>query len=228
MGGPAPGLMRVGRLFGAAAVLAAAPAWAGDARFSAEAIDKGREQYNRVCVQCHGRNLINAGTTVFDLRRFPIDQPRSLQAVGAARQGRHAVVEGIVVERTDRLAVGLRGQPRRQGTLIGSPRSGLAAASPQGATPADRWSRIRGVCLGLCLRFALLLLLAIGVSALRAQSAPLTVCIAEDNEPLSYVRKGEPKGLDVRVAQAIAAEMGRELRIIAVRDRVRAREHAGA
>ena len=66
--------MRVGRLFGAAAVLAAAPAWAGDARFSAEAIDKGREQYNRVCVQCHGRNMINAGTTVFDLRRFPTDQ----------------------------------------------------------------------------------------------------------------------------------------------------------
>ena len=61
--------------FGAAAVLAAAPAWAGDVRFSAEAIDKGREQYNRVCVQCHGRNLINAGTTVFDLRKFPVDQP---------------------------------------------------------------------------------------------------------------------------------------------------------
>ena len=35
--------------------------------------------------------------------------------------------------------------------------------------------------------------------------APLTVCIAEDNEPLSYLRKGEPKGLDVRVARAIAA-----------------------
>lgn len=44
---------------------------------------------------------------------------------------------------------------------------------------------------------------------------PLTVCIAEGNEPLSYVHKGQPKGLDVRVAQAIAAEMGRELRIIA-------------
>jgi ABC-type amino acid transport substrate-binding protein len=48
-----------------------------------------------------------------------------------------------------------------------------------------------------------------------AQVQPLTVCIAEDNEPLSYLRKGQPKGLDVRVAQAIAAEMGRELRIVA-------------
>jgi ABC-type amino acid transport substrate-binding protein len=47
-----------------------------------------------------------------------------------------------------------------------------------------------------------------------AQPEPLTVCIAEDNEPLSYLRKGQPKGLDVRVAQAVAAEMKRELRIV--------------
>ncbi|HET9208742.1 MAG TPA: transporter substrate-binding domain-containing protein, partial [Burkholderiaceae bacterium] len=48
-----------------------------------------------------------------------------------------------------------------------------------------------------------------------AQAPPLTVCIAEENEPLSYLHKGQPKGLDVRVAQAIAADMGRELRIVA-------------
>ena len=62
-------------LFGAAAALAAVSAWSGAPRFATDAIDKGREQYNRVCVQCHGRNLINAGTTVFDLRKFPVDQP---------------------------------------------------------------------------------------------------------------------------------------------------------
>jgi cytochrome c6 len=67
--------MLVRRLFGAAAALAAVSSWAGDVRFSAEAIDKGREQYNRSCVQCHGRNMVNAGTTVFDLRKFPTDQP---------------------------------------------------------------------------------------------------------------------------------------------------------
>jgi len=62
--------------FGVAAVLAAAPlVGAAQQRFSTEAIDKGREQYNRICVQCHGRNLINAGTTVYDLRKFPVDQP---------------------------------------------------------------------------------------------------------------------------------------------------------
>ena len=62
-------------LFGAAALLAAASVCAAQARFSADAIDKGREQYNRTCRQCHGHNMVNAGTTVFDLRKFPTDQP---------------------------------------------------------------------------------------------------------------------------------------------------------
>ncbi len=50
-----------GSLLGAAAVLAAMPAAAGDApRFSPEAIAKGREQYQQTCVHCHGFNTINA------------------------------------------------------------------------------------------------------------------------------------------------------------------------
>jgi len=65
-----------GSLLGVAAMLVAAPAAAGDApRFSPEAIAKGREQYQRTCVHCHGFNMVNAGTTVFDLRKFPLDQP---------------------------------------------------------------------------------------------------------------------------------------------------------
>jgi ABC-type amino acid transport substrate-binding protein len=47
-----------------------------------------------------------------------------------------------------------------------------------------------------------------------AQAPPLAVCIAEDNEPLSYVRDGKPRGFDVRIAQAIADELGRPLRIV--------------
>jgi mono/diheme cytochrome c family protein len=41
--------------------------------FQPEDIDKGRAQYHRTCAQCHGRNMVNSGTTVYDLRRFPID-----------------------------------------------------------------------------------------------------------------------------------------------------------
>ena len=58
-----------------------------------------------------------------------------------------------------------------------------------------------------------LLWIAIACAA-RAQAPPLTVCIAEDNEPLSYMRKGQPKGFDVRIAQAIADELGRPLKIV--------------
>ncbi|HSW21132.1 MAG TPA: transporter substrate-binding domain-containing protein [Burkholderiaceae bacterium] len=48
----------------------------------------------------------------------------------------------------------------------------------------------------------------------QAQTPPLRVCIAHDNEPLSYVKDGKPKGLDVRIAQAIADELGRPLSIV--------------
>jgi mono/diheme cytochrome c family protein len=29
------------------------------AAFTAEAVEKGREQYHRTCAQCHGRNMVN-------------------------------------------------------------------------------------------------------------------------------------------------------------------------
>lgn len=53
----------------AAATVATAP------RFKPEQIEAGREQFHRTCAQCHGRNMVNAGTTVYDLRKFPLDQP---------------------------------------------------------------------------------------------------------------------------------------------------------
>ena len=43
---------------------------------------------------------------------------------------------------------------------------------------------------------------------------PLNVCMARDNAPLSYRAEGEMRGLDLRVAQAIAAELQRPLQTI--------------
>ena len=104
--------MQVRWLSGAAAVLAAVAASAGTPRFTAEAIDKGREQYNRVCVQCHGRNLINAGTTVFDLRKFPLDQPdRFKQSVLQGKGAMPSWKESLSAQQIDWLwaYVGSRG-----------------------------------------------------------------------------------------------------------------------
>lgn len=66
-----------------------------------------------------------------------------------------------------------------------------------------RWLGLSAALLGLC-----------AVQSALAQAPPLTVCVAEDNEPLSYVRKREPRGLDVRLARAIADELGRPLKVV--------------
>ena len=50
----------------------AAPA---QTRFAADDIAKGHAQYDKTCVHCHGFNMVNSGTTVYDLRRFPVDDP---------------------------------------------------------------------------------------------------------------------------------------------------------
>ena len=47
-----------------------------------------------------------------------------------------------------------------------------------------------------------------------AEAAPLTVCMAADNAPLSYQIKDQPRGLDLRIAQAVASTLGRELRVL--------------
>lgn len=55
-------------------------------RFAPELIEQGREQFHRTCAQCHGRNMVNAGTTVYDLRKFPLDQPdRFLNSVSLGK-----------------------------------------------------------------------------------------------------------------------------------------------
>jgi len=47
-----------------------------------------------------------------------------------------------------------------------------------------------------------------------AAAEPLVVCMAEDNAPLSYAVKGAVRGLDARLAQAIADAAGRPLKLV--------------
>jgi len=49
--------------------LLAPPALAGG-----ESLERGRDRYRQTCAQCHGHNMVNAGVTTYDLRRFPGDQ----------------------------------------------------------------------------------------------------------------------------------------------------------
>ena len=36
--------------------------------------ERGRLQFARTCAQCHGHEMVNSGVTVYDLRKFPLDQ----------------------------------------------------------------------------------------------------------------------------------------------------------
>ena len=77
LGGARRGWLRVAGL--ALALPMATHAQATGGRFAPELIEQGREQFHRTCAQCHGRNMVNAGTTVYDLRKFPLDQPERFQ-----------------------------------------------------------------------------------------------------------------------------------------------------
>lgn len=47
-----------------------------------------------------------------------------------------------------------------------------------------------------------------------AAAQPLTVCVSQDNPPQSWMQNGQARGLDIRLAQAVAQASGRELRIV--------------
>ncbi len=63
-------------LWGLAATVAASGAAGGAARAQdAPAPGKtGPQLYRQLCSHCHGFNMVNPGTSSYDLRRFPVDQ----------------------------------------------------------------------------------------------------------------------------------------------------------
>lgn len=54
----------------------------------------------------------------------------------------------------------------------------------------------------------------VAAGAAWAQSVPLTVCMVEDNAPLSYQVGGQMRGLDLRIAQAASTALGRTLKVV--------------
>jgi ABC-type amino acid transport substrate-binding protein len=74
-----------------------------------------------------------------------------------------------------------------------------------------------GLSVSIWGRGALAGLLAMACAMASGQSAtpkPLTVCMSEDNAPLSMARKGTLSGFDVAMAEAVALELGRPLKLI--------------
>ena len=81
-------------------------------RFTVEQIERGRDQFHRTCAQCHGRNMVNSGTTVFDLRKFPLEQQdRFYNSVTNGKGNMPSFKEALSPEQLDLLwaFVGTRG-----------------------------------------------------------------------------------------------------------------------
>jgi ABC-type amino acid transport substrate-binding protein len=55
---------------------------------------------------------------------------------------------------------------------------------------------------------------ALACGSALAQPVPLAVCVAADNPPLSHLVAKQPRGLDVRIAQATASALGRPLKVV--------------
>jgi ABC-type amino acid transport substrate-binding protein len=144
-------------VLGAAAMAALSPLFASD-------FDDGRQQYQRTCAQCHGRNMVNSGVTVYDLRRFPVDQPERFFAALNNGKGNMPSFKGALSEEQMRAL----------------------------------WEYVRRR----------------GEAPHAAETGPLKVCAAAANPPLSHAVDGQPRGLDVAVAKAIAAELRRPLEIV--------------
>jgi ABC-type amino acid transport substrate-binding protein len=67
---------------------------------------------------------------------------------------------------------------------------------------------------GIAARLAWALACALAAAPVAAADPPLKVCMADANAPLSYRVDGEPRGLDVALARAIASEAGRPLQVV--------------
>lgn len=83
---------------------AAAQSAASNAASPASEVENGRAQFHRSCAQCHGRNMVNSGNTVYDLRRFPIDQPdRFFASVSTGKGNMPSFRDALTAEQMRRL-----------------------------------------------------------------------------------------------------------------------------
>jgi len=103
------------------ALLLIAPAAAEQPHFKPEDIEQGRALFQRTCSHCHGINMVNSGTAVYDLRRFPVDDPtRFLNSVTNGKGNMPSWKDALTPEQIT-TALGLCRQPRWQGALNAHP-----------------------------------------------------------------------------------------------------------
>ena len=73
---------------------------------SNEDYESGEELYDLACANCHGKNLINTGSSSFNLKTFPLDQKdRFIESVTKGKGFMPAMGEVFDVEEIEQLWV---------------------------------------------------------------------------------------------------------------------------
>ncbi len=87
-------------MIAAVVALAVAAASAPDPALAA----RGRKLYGQLCARCHGAELVNTGTTAFDLRQFPLDgHDRFVTSVNKGRNAMPAWESSVTPEEIEML-----------------------------------------------------------------------------------------------------------------------------
>ena len=69
-----------------------------------EDYEAGEELYDLACANCHGKNLVNPGTSSFNLKEFPLDQkPRFLNSVSKGKGFMPALGDVLDVEEIEQI-----------------------------------------------------------------------------------------------------------------------------
>jgi ABC-type amino acid transport substrate-binding protein len=110
-----------------------------------ERLERGRDRYRQACAQCHGHNLVNAGVTSFDLRRFPPEQPERFRSSVANGKGDMPAFKGALTEaEIDNLWVYVRARGKAQ--------EPLAVCVAEGNAPYA--TRVKGAAAGFDIALA--------------------------------------------------------------------------
>ena len=177
---------------GAALALTLAVGLAGPA--AAVTVEDGLSVYRQFCSHCHGIDMVNPGTSSFDLRRFPRDQRDRFEA--AVLRGRGSMPAWGDILRPEELEavwlyVATRGgkEPPPDDSAAAAPDAGSGSAP---TAPVEETGALEGL----------------------RTPGRLAVCLDRNGGAMSALRADGGRGLDYALAAALAERLGLALDVV--------------